>query len=481
MSSETGSDGVHLDLSVGDTTFLHDLLRGALLNQSLTQLLHPNSYSEFDSVDHALDSTDDSLMYELRVGKMFKRLRRGHHSFIITHDPYDRFLPFGESFSMLDFNRVNGFFLGLGSPDYIDLGRHDEIGIKFGLGYGFAEHKGQSVVGGEYRIPLGKTGDTAAAVEHWHWLPTIAIGAEYHDKTSTEDEWRTGRMENAAYAFLVREDFRDYFKVDGWNAHLAFRPDPQTELQVEYRSDIYYNLPQVVFHGRWGGMKDLPDNPMVSTGRINSWVMTLGEEKVSTENTRVENIFGDKVSIENLKGRAYLLQVEFGDHHDTLNVVPMNTGTSYVRYILDARDFTPVFTGLNIDTRLRLESETGDVPWQKLSFLGGPSTLPAYKNKVFGGNRMLLLNTELRLSLEQLSSIFDATDAEILVLNDFGYIDLVEPGAGVFDGFTRMKFSRFLYTWGVGIGHANGLQLGVAFRTDQQETGRFFFRFQRSF
>lgn len=484
QSPSTGpsEEGIRLDLSVGDTAFLHDLLKGALLNHSLTALLHDRSESEFDSVDRSMDSSSDSLMYELRVGKLFKKYMKGHHSFLITHDPYERFIPLGESFSMLDFNRVNGFFLGLGTPDYVNIGRHDELGMKFGLGYGFAEHKGQSVVGGEYRIPLGKMVDTSVAVERWRWIPTLVVGAEYHDQTATEDAWRTGRMENAAYAFLVREDFRDYFKVDGWRAHLALRPDPQTEFRIEYRSDIYYNLPQVVFHGRWGGMKDLPVNPMVTTGRINSWVVTVGEEKVQTQNEKAKNIFGDDVVLEKLTGRAYLLQAEFGGNNDTVNTLPMNAGgTSFARYILDARDFNPIVRGINFDTRLRLESETGNTPFQKLSYLGGPSSLPAYKNKVFAGNRLFLVNTEFRLALDELSSIFDPTDAEILILNDFGYITMVEPGAGLFDGFSKIKLNGMLYNVGVGIGHASGVQIGVAFRTDQKETGRFFFRFQRSF
>ncbi|HYM21515.1 MAG TPA: hypothetical protein VEW28_11010 [Candidatus Kapabacteria bacterium] len=475
-------EGIRIDFSVGDTTLIHQLLTGSLLNESLNSLLHPHSVFDLDSNDEVKDSVGDSLIYELRIGKMFHKYGKGRHSFLITNDPFDRLLPYGESFSMIDFNRVNGFFLGLATPFYINFGRHDELGIKGGIGYGFEEQKGQSMLGGEYRLPLGTIGDTSVTVEHWRWTPTLAFGAEYHDITTTEDAWRASRSENAFYAFFAREDFRDYFKIDGWNAHIAFRPNQHAEISVIYESDINYDEPQRVFHGRWGGDKTLPDNPAVTTGRINSWLISAGEEKVTTETKRVTNIFGDNVVMEYLSGRAYLFQAEFGSREDTTATFDFaNGGKTYAKYSLDARDFNPITKAINFDTRLRIETETGNVPIQKMSYLGGPSSLPAFKNKVFAGNRMLLLNTEVRLSLEELSSFFDESNAEIIVLNDFGYIDLANPGDDPLGGFNNFKLANIIYNVGIGIGHASGIQLGVDWRTDVKETGRFFFRFQRSF
>lgn len=468
-----GTDsGVTIDLSVGDTSFLHNLLTGKFFHSPFFETKRQKLFeSMIDSLENA-DSTADSLIFELRVGKMFRNFKKGSHSFIITEDPYDRLVPFGENRPFIDFNRVNGFVLGIATPGYVNFGRHDELGIKGGIAYGFEEEKGQSMLGGEYRIPIGSFSDTIA-VERWRWLPTIAIGAEYHNITTTEDTWRAGRIENAFYAFFAREDFRDYFKVDGWNADVAFRLNRNSELRLEYRSDIYYDQPQRVFRGRWGGNKVLPVNPPITTGRLNSWVVTAGTERVGTDVEKVSNIFGDKVTIEAQKGRAYILQAEFGT----------NTGIdkNFARYILEARNFTPIVAGLSFDTRLRFESSTGDVPIQKLSYLGGPSSLQAFKNKVFVGNRMLLLNTEIRFGLDMLSSFFDGGDPEIIIINDLGYLNMADSSAGALSGFGELKPSTIIYNVGVGIGNASGGQLGVMFRTDKKETGRFFFRFQRPF
>lgn len=467
QSRPTINDGVKINLSVGDTSLVRDLLKGDFFHS-----LQGTFLSRIDTVENDIDSTNDSLIYELRIGKMFKKYGKGKHSFIITEDPYDRLSPFKESLPFIDFNRVNGFVIGIGTPMFISIGRHEELGIKAGIAYGFEEKKGQSLVGAEYRIPLGKLKDTSF-VDKWQWIPTLAIGAEYHNMTSTDDAWRAGRLENAVYAFFVREDFRDYYKIDGWNADLAFRPDRYSEFKLEYRSDIYYNQPQRVFIGRWGGNKVLPVNPQITTGRLNSWVITAGREIVTPINRSVTNLWGDDVSIESESGRAYLLQAEFGSNE--------GGDKSFARYILEARNFNPIIKALSIDTRLRWESSTGDVPIQKLSFLGGPSSLAGYKNKVFAGNRMLLLNTELRFSLEELSSFFDGGNLNLVLYNDLGYIRLADSSAGVFEGFGDLKPSSITYNIGIGIGASSGIQLGVMWRTDIKETGRFFFRFQRPF
>jgi len=89
-------------------------------------------------------------------------------------------------------------------------------------------------------------------------VPTLAIGAELHNITSTDDAWRADRLENALDAFFAREDFRDYYKLAGWDAYVAFRPMRNTELRLDWRSDHYQSLDQTVFYGRFGGNKVLP-------------------------------------------------------------------------------------------------------------------------------------------------------------------------------------------------------------------------------
>src|SRR5204863_750282 len=115
---------------------------------------------------------------------------------------------------------------------------------------------------------------------------------------------------------------------------------------------------------------------------------------------------------------------------------------------------------------------------QKLQFLGGPSSLPALKNKIIAGNRLVLWNTELRFNLAMLSTFFQ-DNPELIILNDFGFCKKVPNNNNLLQGFGDMTFKSIAYNIGVGLGHPSGIQLGVSWRTDISESGRFFFRFQR--
>ncbi len=473
LRSETAfpKPGVHIEFSVGDTTFLSRLIHGDLLRSPLQSF-----FARRDSTDNDLwtlqDSTDDSLLLDLKMGDFSHHKKNRYHSYLITNSPYDREIPHLESMPFIDYNRVNGFYLGIATPTMVDLGHHSEIGVKGGIGYGFTEKKGQSQLAAEYRIPLASN-DTSIAAERWKPVPTLALGAEYHNVTTTDDAWRTEKAENAVYAFFAREDFRDYYKIEGWNAYAAFRPDRKSELRLEYRSDNYYDQPRRIIHGTWGTSKSLPHNPPVTTGKLNSWVITAAREDAHSETIEAKNLFGDSVNYSRIRGRVYLLQAEFGKNTDA--------GSNFQRYILDARNFNPVIPGISIDTRFRMESGTGGMPIQKMQYLGGPSSLPALKNKIIAGNRLALLNTEIRLSLSALSSFFESSNTELLILNDFGYCARVQNDNNLLQGFGNITFNTIAYNIGIGIGHPSGINFGLSWRTDIKETGRFFFRFQRPF
>lgn len=462
---------IHIDFGSGDSTNAFNL------SHSFRQFQHflDNPFNLSREMDFfQIDTTKDSLVAEFSTGGL--KLRKRHAmNFLITDPPTDQISRYIEPFSMMDFNRVNGFFLGLGSGKYIDFGEYDEFGLKGGIGYGFAEGKGQSVLGGEFRIPLSplRPKEDSLTRKRFISVPTIVVGIEYHNVTITEDHWRTGRLENAMYAFLVREDFRDYFKIEGWNAQVAFRPLKTDEAQVQYRSDIYFNQDQRVFYGRWGGNKRLPKNPEITEGRINSFVLTYQAERASNDYVDGYTLFDDEVTIEQRQGTSYQVELEFGN-------MP-NINTSFQRYIVDIRHFQPIVFGINLDSRLRFEAGVGDVPIQKLQYIGGPSSLPAFKNKVYAGNRMALLNTEIRINLAALSTLFQKENLQLLIKNDFGYINTAADSNSVFSGFGGDNSPDILYNVGVGLGHVSGLELGLSFRTDKNESARFFFRFTRPF
>jgi len=410
----------------------------------------------------------DTLQFDLNSG--FTRKHHNAHIFSISGINNNRQVPYLENFSVMDFNRVTGFFLGLGSPGQVDLGPHDELGADGSFGYGFASKRWEYRLGGEFRLPLAdveKFEHDTTFKRHIYSPPTLAVGAGFHNITSTDDAWRVGRLENALDAFFAREDFRDYYKLAGWDAYLALRQS------FDWRSDHYDSLSQNVFYGRFGGNKVLPTNPPVSVGTMNSLAITAQAERVHTRYVTVRNIFGDSVEIQQLKGKSNLIQVELGH-------MP-GSDFGFNRYLLDSREFHPILHGLSIDTRFRFEATTGDMLPQKLEYLGGPSSLPAFYQMDIAGNRMLLLNTEVRLSLNMLSSFFRSPDLDIVIYNDFAKMGIASDGESIVQGWQFSGVSSILYNVGIGIGWTNGIQVGASWRTDIKSDPRIMFRLQRPF
>ncbi len=435
-------------------------------------LLHSMLLDEFTAMnDASIDSGKDSTVFELST----KGIKRKHrkHVFMVTELEEGRQYSHLEPFSMIDFNRVDGLFLGLGSSGMYDFGPHDEFGINAGGGYGFADKRWQDFAGGEFRIPLSERKEmTDTVFEHVFVVPmTLAIGAEFHNITSTDDSWRADRLENAAYAFFAREDFRDYYKLAGYSGYIAFRPNRNQEVKVEWRGDNYDSRAQEVFHGRWGGNKVLPPNPAVSVGHMNSVVLTFQEEHARPHGSRSMNVFGDSVSFEQVIGESSIAQVELG------HMPGVDFG--FNRYLIDARNFAPIMHYLAFDSRIRFEATTGDVTYQKAEFLGGPGTLPGLYNKSLAGNRLLLINTELRFNLAELSKVF-GPDFQLVFNNDFGYVGIT-PESSILKGFEGLHFGTLVYNVGGGIGFASGLQLGASWRTDIKDTPRVVFRLERPF
>ena len=107
--------GVSIDFSTGDTTFLDRLIHGDLLRSPMQNFfLHRDSTEEdFWTMP---DSTDDSLLLDLKMGDFSHHKKNRNHSFLITNPPYDREIPHLESMPFMDFNRVNGFYLGIATP-----------------------------------------------------------------------------------------------------------------------------------------------------------------------------------------------------------------------------------------------------------------------------------------------------------------------------------------------------------------------------
>ncbi len=112
------SSSIQIDYGSEDTTFAQKLWS----TLQRPGLLHSMLLDHFMQMNEtSIDSGKDSVVFELST-KGFKRHRHHKHVFMVTELEDPRQYGHLEPFSMLDFNRTDGFFLGLGSSSMFDFG-----------------------------------------------------------------------------------------------------------------------------------------------------------------------------------------------------------------------------------------------------------------------------------------------------------------------------------------------------------------------
>jgi len=279
----------------------------------------------------------------------------------------------------LDYNRVDGLTLGLRLPSqcWWDERRHNFAILGKG-GYSFASKQLQ------YQLGL----------ERW-MLDTFrfSLGGEIHDLTDSQDNWIISSMENSLAAFLIKEDFRDYYRREGFSAYIRQNFGSCLSVKADYRSDRFWNLEQETKWSLFGSHKRFRPNP---SALPMNFVDTNGISKTDMENLELQS-FAATVTLDTRNSnknpdRGWLLQA-FGERsgHE------LESDMEFERFIVDLRRYQPLGWDENLDIRLRAGSATGVLPPMYWFDLGGISTLRGYDFKEFTGDRMVLGNLEYRL------------------------------------------------------------------------------------
>jgi len=353
------------------------------------------------------------------------------------------------------YNRVEGLFLGIGSPEkYHWEGRHMTL---FGTGgYGFASHRWRYSGGVSQQFGAGKS--------------MIEFGVEGHSLTDTRDQWIIEEAENTLAALFVRDDYRDYYTRKGfsiWTGNYWRWRNSDLQFRVAYLSDRYESLRQSADWAIFGGDKRFRRNPAVDEGRMKS-ILTTFEFHQSRERRYFFTGWSASVSAE-LSPRSLK-----GDY-------------DFSRYILELRSYLSLGDYDNINLRFRAASATGDVPVQKEFDIGGISTLPAFGFKEFVGNRMLLGNVEYVVNgkIVDDSELFPAwllRNVNLIFFADAGYVRAVDNEQSVVDGFDGLNSETIKWDWGVGVGSRDGkVRLAFAWRTDISKPVKVFIRLSRPF
>jgi len=349
-----------------------------------------------------------------------------------------------------NYNRVDGLFLGLGSEkDYFWDGSDDFSPYGF-LGYAFNLHRWRGQFG----------------LDKWFGNENrFEVGAEGHSLTDSKDYWMIGPKENFVYSILAKEDFMDYYSRNGGSLHVAQYYEVNSRITLSYDVDDYSSLPKTTKWSLFGGHKVFRDNPDIEEGWMRSVVVDIEHRSYSGGDSKEEGWVGD------LRGETTI-----------------SGAFDFTMLTLDAARYQPLFTGLELNMRLRAGTSSGDLPLQRSYQLGGFNSLNAFPLEAFPadslGNRMMLFNFEFLFNpdLFRHSSFFPLNTFTLILFGDVGQVKDVGSSSGLAGGWNDITASDFKSDYGIGIGSRDGnYRIFLAWRTDVATSPTFGIRLTRPF
>lgn len=355
------------------------------------------------------------------------------------------------------YNRVEGFFMGLGSEKRYYWEDHRDYSGYGSVGYGFKSHRWRFHLGVARQFVLGDG-------------QLLEFGVEGHNLTDTKDQWLIRQGENTAAAFFIHEDYRDYFGRAGWGVNAAYTLQQDyltSQFKVEYLLDKYRSMDNRTEWSLFGGDKLFRLNPPITEGNMRSIVASLGVSTVT------KTMYGQEGW--SAFGTAEFAEKSFGGDF------------GFRQYVADIRRYQPLGRYDNFNIRVRAGSSEGILPPQKVYELGGLSTVQVLPFKAMAGNRMLLANAEYIVNGDILHDIdfwpsWLMRGINFVFIGDAGWTRAVRPSASFDAGFGELQLKQFRSNLGVGVSNRSGsFRIAYLWSTDGSNLNRIIFRLSRPF
>ncbi len=348
---------------------------------------------------------------------------------------------------VLRYNRVEGLYIGMKNQKKYSWNGIDKHSIYGKFGYAFSNH----IWTGDVNLDL--------------WIGNYnrtEIGGEGHVLIDSKDNWLIGEEENTFSSFFIKEDFKDYFKKEGWSIHLAQYINKNLRVKMEYVHDKYYSAEKKTDWALFGGDKKFRFNPGIDEGEMNSAIFSINYISVRGKD-KTPNGWNVGASYE--IGRGYF---------------------DFRRAIVDLRRYQKLSDDIRLNMRLAAGSSENYLPLQRTFDLGGLGTIPALRFKELrGGNRMLLGNAELIVNIPDGDDflpfeIFNGHD--LILFYDIGSLRYARPETSILDGFENLTMDDFVSDLGVALSFNRGsIRIGASFRLDRSESAKFFLRLTQPF
>jgi hypothetical protein len=362
---------------------------------------------------------------------------------------------------LITYDRVDGLTLGMRLPPraWWRCNRHRFAVLGKG-GYSFASKRWQYQIGLERGI-----------VEDFG----LSIGAELHDVTETQDRWIMDDEENSLAAALLKEDFRDYYRRDGYTFYAVLNMGDYMDLTVEYNNDDFTDLENNTNWALFGTKKQFRPNPMaLPIGFVREYDSILVQEPTLEIQSIGATFTLDSRNDNERPTRGWYINASAERAGGELD-----SDMNFERYIVDIRKYIPMGWDENLDIRVRGGTSSGLLPPMYWFDLGGISTLRGFRFKEFTGDRMVLGNVEYRMNTSEFNGL--GLDVDLILFVDSGaawfadadtpYMLETWPIDGEFQKAAEEKQPKETFeslTWGslktnvgIGVAFGDGVRGGV--------------------
>lgn len=374
-------------------------------------------------------------------------ISRRHHPRHKHHRVSHRLAEYSFQYRLF-YNRVDGFLFhfGIDVPERKTLG--SGVALKLSLGYGTESKRLQYF----WNFERGFFGRSLR----------FAPGFSVYDQTFSEDEWIiSSSFENSLAAFLLHEDFMDFYRLQGYGGYVKQNLTPYLHFKVGYYDETHSSVRRGTDWALFGKHKKFRDNPPIQDADFRGF---KGQLVLDTRDNR------------QTPERGWYVQL-LGEYFPEA----YKNALSYQRYILDFRRYQPISDGEILRFRLRLGDSRGDLPSQKWFDFGGISTLRGYRYKSFTGTQMALANFEYFINWDEMNRYPD-----VPLLDMFNLILFADAGTawtGTDKQFKDLRPADFSADVGIALTNSDGrIRLNLAKRTDRSTNAMVVtFRLQQPF
>ena len=222
--------------------------------------------------------------------------------------------------------------------------------------------------------------------------PRLAIGAEIHDITASDDMWRLSTLEQSLASIALKDTYRDYYRRHGWQVHAALRPAKTQELVASWREDRHDPLQNETNYSFFNDDDLFRPNAPTASADLHAVVLAY-----TFDSRRLTDGGAPAAIAPHLVDDLYrgVRRQAFGWRLDwTSEIAGHGLGGDYTfdRHIANARAYVPLSPRQSVAVRGMIGFSGGTLPPERQFALGGIGTVRGYDFKVVSGDRMQLFN-----------------------------------------------------------------------------------------